>query len=446
MQPTSARVLKTFDATAMVTGNMIGSGIFLLSGYAASSVSGGVTFLLAWIVGGLMALGGALATAELATRMPRTGGDFLYLHEVYGPFPAFLYGWMSLVISMSGSIAILALFSGEYFLSLFSTDLLGGLTVKGVAYTIVILFTLLHILRVTIGARFQSVLTVIKISCVLVLAFLLFSSSPAEIKTATMEGGFGQSLQGFSVALVPIFFTYSGWNVVAYMAGEVKEPRKTLPLALILGTGITIVLYVFLMGSFLHVLRIDGMRADPLVPITALGRSQFSEWTPFVIGLILISVVSSLSIAMQSGARIYQAMAEHGVFFHRASYLHKRFQTPVISLLIQGVWSIALILIFPIRQLVDSVTVVMVLFSALTISSLFKARRMARKDDKNLFKTPWFPLLPVAYILSCLFIAAGVTQYYLGQGSLLPSVGFGFALLGSLTYLLGRKRKGTPIE
>ena len=431
----------------MVTGNMIGSGIFLLSGYAASSVSGGPILITAWVFGGFMALFGALSTAELATRMPQTGGDFLYLREGYGPFPAFLYGWMSLVISMTGSIAILALFSAEYLFAFVPSDFLPGITEKLVAYVIIVMYTVLHILRVTIGARIQSLLTVVKIALIFVLVSLLISSPAGDRTLSVSMRGFGESLQGFSLALIPIFFTYSGWNVVGYMAGEVSEPKRTLPIALVLGTVITIALYVLLIGAFLHILPIDSMRNDPTVPLSAIKESKFSGWAPLVNVLVLTSVISSLSIAMQSGARIYQAMAESGVFFRRGASLHKRFGTPVTSLIIQGLWSIVLIHFLPIRHLVDSVTVVMVLFSALTISTLFKARKKAREtndENKGFFKTPLYPLIPAAYIASCLFISIGVIQFYFSREDLiekiLPFAGFGILILGSIMYLLWRRK------
>ncbi|MFQ6615556.1 MAG: APC family permease [Fidelibacterota bacterium] len=440
------RVLKVFDATAMVAGNMIGSGIFLLAGYAAATVAGPGVFMLAWLFGGIMALWGTLATAELATRFPRTGGDFVYLHQAFGPYPAFLYGWMSLVISMSGSIAILALFSSKYLLILGMAGNASPAVEKGVACGIIGLYTLLHTFRVVIGARFQSVLTVIKILAILLLGSLLLTSANGQGSTSFPAAGHTvNSLRGFSLALIPIFFTYSGWNVVGYMAGEVAKPRKTLPRALVLGTVLTVALYLFLNGGFVSVLGIDGMKNEALVPMSALKKSQLSNWSSFVNFLIFLSTVSSLSIAVQSGARIYQAMAENRVFFRRVARVHPGFQTPVTALSLQGIWSFFLVLFLPIRSLVDSVTVVMVLFSALTVSSVFKARRIGRDKppgSNGPFRTPLPRATPIAYLISCLFISIGVIQFYLGQGSLLPLWGFVFLLAGSVVFWIWRKVTG----
>ncbi|MFQ6675808.1 MAG: APC family permease [Fidelibacterota bacterium] len=439
----SLRVVKVFDATAMVAGNMIGSGIFLLSGYAAASVGGPGVLLLAWMFGGIMALWGALTTAELATRFPRTGGDFVYLHQSYGPFSAFLYGWMSLVISMSGSIAILALFSSKYVWILAGIQTPSPAGEKLVACGIVILYALLHTLKVTVGSRFQSVLTVVKVLAILLLGtLLLMSPAPAGAVSIDGRGHPGGVLSGFSLALIPIFFTYSGWNVVGYMAGEVHHPRRTLPRALLFGTVVTVVLYLYLNAGFVSILGVDGMRDEALVPMAALRLSRFAGWSGFVNFLIFLSTVSSLSIAVQSGARIYQAMGENGLFFRGAARVHPRFRTPVTSLMVQTGWSAVLILFLPIRSLVDSVTVVMVLFSALTISAVFRARRNEREsipEEGGPFRTPLSRTTPIAYVVSCLFISAGVIRFYLIQGSLLPLWGFLFLVAGAVVFRIWRK-------
>lgn len=168
------RVVRTFDATNMVAGNMIGSSVFLLSGYAAAPVLDGTWLVVAWVVGGIMAILGALAIAELSTEFPEIGGDFLYLKKIYGVYPAFLYGWMSLMIFETGSIAILAVFGGKYL-----KEFLPGvpLSVPALASVLVIFFSGLHCLRITIGSRFQSILTVAKIGGVILLSIILFTKT-----------------------------------------------------------------------------------------------------------------------------------------------------------------------------------------------------------------------------------------------------------------------------
>lgn len=426
----------------MVTGSMIGSGVFLLSGYAAGPVSGSFALICAWVFGGLMALWGTLTTAELATRFPHTGGDFLYLFRVYGKYPAFLYGWMSLVIFQSGSIGILAVFSANYFLQVFPDLYSSGVRYESLASLAVLFYTLLHSLRVTIGARFQTILTVLKAVGVVLLASVLLTATGHSSTDPSVFTESSTPVRGFARALVPIFFTYSGWNALGYVAGEVKNPKKALPVAFIGGMTATLILYLFVNGAFIRVLGVDAMRGDPMVPLTALRSVSADGWEMFLTILIFISVFSSLSVAVQAGARVVQSMGENNVFFRKVAQVHKSWKTPVFALVIQAVWSIVLIHILDIEKLVDSTTVVMVLFSALTISTVFKSRRNARDasdGSEGQFLTPLYPWIPAAYIVSCLFISAGVIQYYLSQGSVLPLWGFVFVVGGSMVFVIWRK-------
>jgi APA family basic amino acid/polyamine antiporter len=431
----SKRVLKTFDATSMVTGNMIGSGIFLLAGYAAAPVPNDITLILAWVGGGIMALFGAFAIAELSTRFPETGGDFLYLHKVFGPFPAFLYGWMSLIIFETGSIAVLALFSAKYTQQFFPTSL--GLSEPMLASIIVLGLSGLHCLKVEVGSRFQSILTVVKILGIFLMVFLLFGGdSTPMVESGKVESS--NSFLGFSRALTPIFFAYTGWNVAGYIGGEIKNPRKTLPRALIGGTLLTTIIYVIVNWAFLKSVGLSGIQGQEMAPIIALKAVGAEGWTKFLSILIFISVTSSLSITIQTaGARVIQAMGERGVFFKFTAQTHKKFKTPVNAILLQAFWTIVLMFTLNIESLVDSATVVMIMFSALSISTLLKVDRS--NDSEDIYRIPFFPLVPIAYIVSAIFISWGVIQFHLSQGSILPVWGLVFLILGSVVYYFWKK-------
>ncbi|MGY8780249.1 MAG: APC family permease [Fidelibacterota bacterium] len=431
----SKRVLKTFDATSMVTGNMIGSGIFLLAGYAAAPVPNDITLILAWVGGGIMALFGAFAIAELSTRFPETGGDFLYLHKVFGPFPAFLYGWMSLIIFETGSIAVLALFSAKYTQQFFPTSL--GLSEPMLASIIVLGLSGLHCLKVEVGSRFQSILTVVKILGIFLMVFLLFGGdSTPMVESGKVESS--NSFLGFSRALTPIFFAYTGWNVAGYIGGEIKNPRKTLPRALIGGTLLTTIIYVIVNWAFLKSVGLSGIQGQEMAPLIALKAVGAEGWTKFLSILIFISVTSSLSITIQTaGARVIQAMGERGVFFKFTAQTHKKFKTPVNAILLQAFWTIVLMFTLNIESLVDSATVVMIMFSALSISTLLKVDRS--NDSEHIYRIPFFPLVPVAYIVSAIFISWGVIQFHLSQGSILPVWGLVFLILGSVVYYFWKK-------
>lgn len=427
----SKRVLGVFDATSMVTGNMIGSGIFLLVGFAAEPVTGDLSLILAWLGGGMMALVGAFCIAELSTRFPQTGGDFIYLHKVYGPFPSFLYGWMSLVIFQTGSTAVLASFSAKYTLQFLPQ--LQFLTVPGLASLILIFFTAIHCFKVQIGSRFQSILTVIKVVGIFFMVSLLFYSKPTEIVQSYSSGTLDNPYIGFSRALTPIFFAYTGWNCAGYIAGEISNPRKTLPIALIGGTFITTIIYAIVNYSFIKTIGLDAMKGQEMVPLLALNSVGANHWSGFLSLLILISVMSSLSIHTQTAAtRVIQAMGQQGIFFKFIGKINSRYYTPVNALTVQAVWTIGLMFLLDIENLVDSTTVVMIMFSALSISTLFKVNRSS--SDSSIFTIPFYPLLPLIYIVSAVFICWGVIQFHLSQNSYLPFWGLFFLISGSLIY------------
>ncbi|MEA1881874.1 MAG: amino acid permease [Candidatus Marinimicrobia bacterium] len=432
----SKRVLKTFDATSMVIGNMIGSGIFLLAGYAAAPVPNDMTLILAWIGGGIMALLGAFAIAELSTRFPETGGDFLYLHKVFGPFPAFLYGWMSLVIFETGSIAVLALFSAKYTHQFFPAS--QALSIPLLASILVLFFSGVHCLKVEVGSRFQSILTVVKILGIFLMVFLLVGGESSGMSTASISSQSENSFMGYSRALIPIFFAYTGWNVAGYIGGEIQNPRKTLPRALIGGTLITTIIYVMVNLSFLKAVGLGGIQGQEMAPLIALKAVGAENWMTFLSILIFISVASSLSITIQTaGARMIQAMGDRGVFFQFTAKLHHQFKTPVNAILLQAMWTIVLMFGLDIESLVNSATVVMIMFSALSISTLFKVDRS--KDGAEIYRIPFFPLVPAAYIISAVFISWGVINFHLSQGSILPVWGLAFLIFGSIVYFIWKK-------
>ncbi len=378
-----------------------------------------------------MATLGALAIAELSTEFPEIGGDFLYLKKVYGTYPAFLYGWMSLMIFETGSIAILAVFGGKYLKEFIPGT---SLSVPALSSILVILFTALHCLRITIGSRFQSILTVVKIGGLIFLSFILFTKTSTAASLQTAPASIDSPVIGLSRALIPIFFAYTGWNVAGYIAGEIHNPRKTLPIALIGGTVLVTTIYVVVQFGFLQAVGIEGMRDEAMVPLRALEAVGAEGWSVYLTILIFVSVVSSLSITIQTaGARVIQAMGDHEVFFRFTAKRHPKFNTPVNALMLQAAWCIVMLYVFKsIGDLVDTTSVVMILFSALSISTMLKIGRGDGSEKR--YRTPLFPLVPVAYIACALFVSWGVIQFHISQDSILPVWGIGFLLLGTAIY------------
>ena len=326
---------------------------------------------------------------------------------------------------------MLSLFSAKYTLQFLPQ--LQFLSVSGLASIILIFLTAIHCFKVQVGSRFQSILTIIKVVGIFLMVGLLFQSKPIEEFQSYSNNSADNPYIGFSRALTPIFFAYTGWNCAGYIAGEISNPRRTLPIALIGGTLITMIIYAIVNYSFIQSIGLESMKGQEMVPLLALNAVGASNWSGFLSLLILISVMSSLSIHIQTAAaRVIQAMGQQGIFFKFTGKTNPRFYTPVNALTVQAIWTIGLMFLLDIENLVDSTTVVMIMFSALSISTLFKVER--KKNDSKIFTIPFYPLIPLVYILSAVFICWGVIQFHLSQNSYLPFWGLFFLIAGSLIY------------
>jgi len=343
---------------------------------------------------------------------------------------------MSLVIFQTGATAVLALFSAKYTLQFLPQ--LQFLSIPGLASLILAILTLIHCFKVQVGSRFQSILTIVKVVGIFTMVAILINLKPEGVLTVNNEASSYNPYIGFSRALTPIFFAYTGWNCAGYIAGEISNPRKTLPVALIGGTLVTMIIYAIVNYSFIQSIGLESMKGQDMVPLLALNAVGAGHWSNFLSLLILISVMSSLSIHVQTAAaRVIQAMGQQGIFFKFTGKTHSRYYTPVNALTVQAIWTIGLMFLLDIENLVDSTTVVMIMFSALSISTLFKVERS--KSDSNIYNIPLYPYIPIAYIISAFFICWGVIQFHLGQNSYLPFWGLFFLLAGSIIYFTWKK-------
>jgi APA family basic amino acid/polyamine antiporter len=274
------------------------------------------------------------------------------------------------------------------------------------------------------------------------MVFLLFGGESTTSPSTSIATQSDNPFIGFSRALIPIFFAYTGWNVAGYIGGEIQNPRKTLPMALIGGTLITTVIYVIVNLSFLKAAGLAGIQGQEMAPLIALKAVGAENWTTFLSILIFVSVSSSLSITIQTaGARVIQAMGEQGVFFQFTGKVHPRFKTPINAILVQVIWTIVLMFALDIESLVDASTVVMIMFSALSISTLLKVNKtdLIPKENDNIYRTPFYPFVPVVYILSAIYVSWGVIQFHLSQGSILPLWGLAFLIIGCVVYYIWQK-------
>lgn len=414
------RELGLFDAVMLIVGNIIGIGIFVTTGEIAQSLSSPGGILLVWLLGGLLALAGALSFAELSASLPYTGGDYVYLREAYGPAVGFLSGWSSFLVTFSGSIALLSVVFTAFvsfffpFLSLdrvfFSLEVL-GLTLRlspGHLLSLLVVFLLsaVHYRGVGMGALVQNVLTVLKIGALLAIIVLgvLIGKGSMENFSPFFDLGKLGDLSRFGFAFIPVIFTYAGWNAVTYMAGEVKEPERNLPRALLWANLLVIFLYVAVNAVYFYAVRVEKMQGAIRVSelaTTALFGYETSAW---ITAIITVSILGALNVTIMIGPRIYFAMAQDGLFFQRLTQVHPRFHTPSNAIVLQSLWSALLIVTGTFSFLLNYVTVIITIFSAMTVGAVL-VLRAKRPDLKRPYSVWGYPIVPIAFIAVSLSVA-----------------------------------------
>jgi len=430
--PVPLRVLGVFDASMLVVGNVVGAGIFLVGADVAKQTQSAFAFLSLWVVGGVFALSGALCNGELGTMYPRGGGEYVYLSRAYGPSVGFLSGWTSFWIGFPGSIATLATgFARE------TASLTGGsrYVQEGIAILAVVLLTGVNALGIRHGKWVQNLLSVAKlIAFAAALAVGALYAPAGDSATLPLSGG--EHASSLALALIPIYFAYSGWNAVTYVAGEMRDPKRDLGRALALGTSACVILYLAVNASFLRTLGIGGMRLSPNVAGAASSQMFGPGAGKFITGLVIVAVLSSLQATVQVGPRIYQAMAEDGLFVARVARLHPKSRVPVNALVVQGIISCALIglggLLDQKRPIFDVLlnftTFALVLFSIVTVLAVF-VLRYKNPDLPRPFRTPGYPLTPALYVVGNAWVlynvlAFGATEAFVGLGIVLSGLPF----------------------
>jgi len=403
------RKLGTFTATSIVVANMIGTGIFTTSGIMASHLPGPGWILSCWLFGGLIAISGALCYAELSTRMPEEGGEYLYLKNLYHPSLGFLTGWTSLFVGFSAPIAASALSFSEYIfagLNLQSTT--GQVTElfffkKLTAIAIIVIFTFIHYLGVRLGSGVQNFLTVLKILIVLGLAGTGIALGGGDLSSLSFTGYETQGFLGIGTAMMLVMFSYSGWNASAYIAGEVKNPRRSLPISLISGTVIVIILYVLLNIFILETLSFEELKGTIAV-VEAASVKAFGGWIGDLLGLMIgIALLSSLSAFILIGPRVYFAMAKDRLFFSFASKVHPRHKVPGRSILIQGTIAVAMVLVGTFEQLIIYVSFALSIFTWLAVVGVFLARKL-KVGEETAVRIWGFPIVPIFFLASTLIL------------------------------------------
>lgn len=421
-QPKLVRQLGLFDATMVVMGGIVGSGIFINPYVVAQQVHTPALILGAWMFGGVIALAGAFIWAELAATLPAVGGQYAYLREAYHPAVAFLYAWGLLLVTQTGGMAAVAITFAKYFLELTGWRVHDWL----VASLALGVLTVINCLGVKSGGRTQSLLMVLKIVAIAMLVAFGFALAG---KSHDMTGAAqASSLGSFGAAMVPVLFAYGGWQTSSFIAGEVKEPEKNLARGLVIGVLGVIALYTTVNLVCVRALGPAAL-AQTTTPATAVMRLALGErGATFIASAIAVSTLGFLSQSILTAPRVYFAMAEDGLFFRAVAWVHPKTRVPVIAIVLQSVWTIVIALSGRYEQILNYVVSMDWVFFGATAATLFVFRhRQARGAMPAAagYRLPGHPFTTAVFVAICCWIV-GNTIYRYPQNSLV-----GFALLAA---------------
>ncbi len=406
------RRLGPFDAAAVIVSNVIGGGILFTPPQVAAAVPHAWMFLGVWAFGGLIAFAGAMAYAELAAVRPRAGGEYVYLRAAYGNLAAFLTGWTSFVAGFSGAVAASAVVLADYvgrfapaakdstpFFTIplpwvpliFSKQAL-------VALTAIVIMSWIHLRGVGPGRLVGNLLASLKVSALLLFIALGLSFGAGSVSNLQQSGG-AVTGAAWLLALIPVMFTYSGWNAAAYVAEEIREPERNVPRALAIGTTAVIAIYVLLNFLYLYVLPVTQLAAVQGSVLDVIADRLLGTRAGDIMGIVsIVSIAASISAMVFAGPRVYYAMARDGLFFPAAARIHPRYKTPAVAIVAQAIWSGLLVLTGSARALTTYTGFAVVLFACVAIGALFVLRAREPESPRP-FKAIGYPIAPA---LACL--------------------------------------------
>lgn len=421
-EPMLARRLGLFDATMIVMGGIIGSGIFINPYVVARQVTTPFLILAVWTFGGLIALTAAFIWAELAALRPEVGGQYAYLREAYHPLLAFLYGWGLLLVIQTGGMAAVAVTFARYFLELTNFPIadwmVAGLALGGL--------TVINCLGVRAGSSVQSLLMVLKILAILTLIlFGLFLIGPQSPTPGTKAASLLDRplsfdlLTAIGAAMVPVLFAYGGWQTATFVGGEIRQPRKNLPRALIIGVTGVVILYLAVNYVCLRVLGVSGL-AGTTTPASDVMRLALGQTGARAIAAgIAISTLGFLSQGMLTAPRVYFAMAEDGLFFKSVGRLHPKTQVPILAIVMQGVLAIIIALSGRYEQILNYVVSVDFIFFGATATCIFVFRRRkkeakveASEAHERIASVPGHPVTTAVFVAVCWLVVINTVYRY----------------------------------
>lgn len=426
-----SRRLGLFDVTMLVMGGIVGAGIFINPHVVAERVHTGTLILLAWAIGGVVALLGAFIYAELAVRLPQVGGQYAYLREAFHPMAAFLYGWALLLVTQTGGMAAVAVTFALYFRQLTGAAIPGGV----IAAAALLVLTAINCLGVRAGATAQNIFMVLKIVAVaaLVAAGLFAAPKFSAMPASPSAVSFGL-LTAMGAALVPVLFAYGGWQTASFVSEELKNPKRDLPRGLLIGVSAVIVLYLLVNAVCVRVLSPAGLAVTATPASEVMHRVFGPRGAMLIAAGIAISTLGFLSQGILTAPRVYYAMARDGVFFKTVGRLHPRTRIPVAAILLQGVVATVIAVSGTYEQILTYDISVDFIFFGLTGAALIVLRR--RGTAAKTFRMPGHPWTTLLFTAICWIVVANTVFEYPGNSA----VGLLILLAGIPAYFYWAKR------
>jgi len=445
------RQLGLWSAIAVVIGITIGSGIFRTPASVTNRLPGPLPLFGVWIAGGIVALCGALTLAEVAAAFPETGGIFVFIRRAFGRLPAFLFGWAELAIIRAAAVGAIATTFAEYLLRVLGFDPSVAPYdgwVHYVAAAAIALIAGLNYVGVRYGSLVQNITTVAKyFGLLFIIAAAIAIGLPktgGHFTPAVPPGSF--SVAPFGLALVSVLWAYDGWADLAFISGEVKDPRKNLPRALILGTCAVIVIYLLANIAYLGVMSVDEVRHSKLVAADVAMRLVGPAGVTFVAITVMLSTLGTLNGSILTNPRVFFAMAADGLLFRKIAAVHPRYQTPYVAIALTAVLGIIFVLLRTFEQLADTFVTAILPFYALGVASIFVFRRRTAAEYSPSFRAPLYPVAPVLFVLATLYLLGNAL---IDESSRMGTLAtFGVILVGIPVYYLtvGRSGGGTAVS
>lgn len=401
------RRLGLWSAVAIVVGSTIGSGIFRSPAGIAAKLPGPAPMLTVWVVGGLLAMCGSLTLAEVASGRPATGGIYVYIRDGFGRLPAFLFGWAELLIIRAAALGAIATTFSEYALRVLGYDPSVAPYddwVHYVAAIAIVVTSLLNVVGVRWGSLIMNTTGIAKyggLVAIIGLAFVLgLPQTGGHYVPASPTGSWG--LAPFGLALVSILWAFDGWADLTFIGGEVKDPERNLPRALILGALGVLAVYLLANLAYLAVLSVDEIRASRLVAADVAERLIGRPGVVFVAMTVMLSTFGTLTGSILTAPRIFKAMSDDGLFFEAFGRVHPRFETPWLAIVLCGALGVGFVMVRTFEQLADTFVTAILPFYALGVAAVFPLRK--RGDFRPTFRVPGYPVVPLLFVAATAFL------------------------------------------